>query len=55
MSEIIASDNGTQFTFEMFSTFCLENGIKNMFSHPYHPMFIGQAERFGLVISKEFS
>lgn len=44
--EVIASDNGVQFTAEKFNCFCLSNGIEHIRSNPYHPMSNGQAERF---------
>jgi len=44
--EVIITDNGTQFTSEIFQTFCIFNGITHLCSPPFHPSSNGQAERF---------
>ena len=41
----IVSDNGSQFCSEEFSDFTKKNGIKHIFSAPYHPSTNGAAER----------
>ena len=37
LPEQVVSDNGSQFTSEEFEEFMKRNGIKHMFSAPYHP------------------
>lgn len=44
--EQVVTDNGTQFTSEVFATFTKMNGIKHVRSAPYHPASNGLAERF---------
>ena len=41
----IVSDNGPQFRSEEFSIFVRNNGIRHIFSAPYHPATNGAAER----------
>ena len=41
----IVSDNGPQFSSEMFKDFCRKYGIKSHKSSPWHPSSNGQAER----------
>lgn len=43
--EEMVSDNGPQFTAQTFSDFCKANGVKHMFTPPYHPSSNGAAER----------
>lgn len=44
--DAIVSDNGTQFTSEIFQSFCTSNGITHLRSSPFYPSSNGQAERF---------
>ena len=44
--EQLVTDNGTQFTSELFEIFAKQNGIKHIKSAPYHPASNGLAERF---------
>ena len=46
LPEHLHSDNGRQFTSEVFQNFMKVNNIKHTFSAPYHPATYGQAERF---------
>nr|CAH67900.1 OSIGBa0115K01-H0319F09.6 [Oryza sativa] len=41
----IITDNGTQFTSELFSDYCEDMGIKLCFASPAHPRSNGQVER----------
>ena len=43
--EQIVSDNGPQFRSETFASFVKKNGIKHVFSAPYHASTNGLAER----------
>ena len=42
----IVSDNGPQFTSELYQQFCLNNGIRQTLTSPYHTRSNGEAERF---------
>ena len=46
LPEQLVSDNGTQFTSDVFQQFVKENGIKHVRSAPHHPSTNGKAERF---------
>ena len=42
----IVSDNGPQFTSDVYHQFCTNNGIRRTLVAPYHPRSNGEAERF---------
>ena len=42
----LVSDNGPQFTSAEFAVFLRKNGVKHIYSSPYHPSTNGLAERF---------
>lgn len=42
----LLSDNGAQFTSQMFQAACKQLGTKNVFTTAYHPQTNGQTERF---------
>ena len=42
----LVSDNGLQFTAAEFAVFLRKNGVKYIYSSPYHPSTNGLAERF---------
>ena len=44
LPRVLVSDNGTGFTSQEFADFMTENGIKHVFSAPYHPASNRQAE-----------
>lgn len=43
-SEVLVTDNGTQFDCEQFRVFCGKLGIRNHYSSPAHPQANGQVE-----------
>nr|VZI33691.1 unnamed protein product [Spirometra erinaceieuropaei] len=46
LPEVLASDNGSEFTSSTFENFCRQHNIQHLRSPPYHPQSNGQAERF---------
>ena len=44
--EILITENGKEFTLNMFQGFCYEFGIKHKFTCAYHPQANGLVERF---------
>ena len=44
LPRVLVTDNATCFTSDKFSSFTKGNGIKHLFSPPYHPASNGQAE-----------
>lgn len=46
LPETIVSDNGTQFTSELFRNYCNSHGIEHLTTAPFHPASNGEAERF---------
>lgn len=45
LPDVLVSDNGRAFSSLEFDTFLKKNGIKHLFSPPYHPATNGQVER----------
>ncbi|XP_052751027.1 uncharacterized protein K02A2.6-like [Galleria mellonella] len=45
LPDVLVSDNGRAFTSEEFNNFLKKNGIKHLYSPPYHPETKGQIER----------
>lgn len=45
LPEVLVSDNGKAFSSAEFNEFLMKNGIKHLYSPPYHPATNGQIER----------
>lgn len=45
LPDVLVTDNGRNFTSKEFNTFLQNNGIKHLYSPPYHPASNGQIER----------
>lgn len=54
MPNILVTDNATAFSSVKFETFCHVNGIKHLFSPPYHPQSNGLAERTVAIVKSNF-
>lgn len=52
---VIESDQGTQFTSDVFKSMCKLMGIKSALHTPYHPQASGKVERFNGVIKNKLS
>ena len=50
--EQIVSDNDTPFTSREYGEFCNQHGIRHIWSAPYHPATIGEAERLVQVFKR---
>ena len=50
----ILSDNGTQFTSELFEEFCKQNSIKHILARVHHPQTNGKIERWFGTYKSEF-
>ncbi|PAA74489.1 hypothetical protein BOX15_Mlig033860g5 [Macrostomum lignano] len=51
----LVSDNGPQFASAEFAEFVSSNGIRHIFSAPFHPATNGQAERFVQLLKRHLS
>ena len=49
---VLVSDNGPSFSGEEFRGFLRDNGIRHVFSAPYHPASNGQAERMVRILKE---
>ncbi|XP_028969202.1 uncharacterized protein K02A2.6-like [Galendromus occidentalis] len=52
--EELVTDNGLQFAASTTKDFCVQRGIKQIFTAPYNPMSNGQAERFVDTFKRSF-
>ena len=48
LPHVIVSDNGPGFASSKFGEFLKSNGVRHMFTAPYHPSSNGQADRMVL-------
>ena len=46
LPDTIVTDNGTQFTFQVFQRSCIQHQIKHLTSPVFYPASNGEAERF---------
>lgn len=52
---VIESDQGTQFTSDVFKSMCKLMGIKSALHTPYHPQASGKVGRFNGIIKTKLS
>ena len=52
LPKVVVSDNGPGFASEEFNAFLKMNGIRHLYSAPYHPSSNGQAERMVRVLKE---
>ncbi|VDL99818.1 unnamed protein product [Schistocephalus solidus] len=52
LSDVLVSNNGSQFTSSAFEDFCRQQNIQHLRFLPYHPYSKCQAERFGYAFKK---
>ena len=52
LPRVVVSDNGPGFASEEFNVFLQMNGVKHLYSAPYHPSSNGQAERMVRVLKE---
>jgi hypothetical protein len=52
LPRVVVSDNGPGFASEDFNAFLKANGVKHLYSAPYHPSSNGQAERMVRVLKE---
>lgn len=55
LPKVIVSNNGTQFTSDIFNRFCQTNNIKHIKPAPYHLKSNSLAERYKQTFKRSFS